>query len=267
MVALLFATPALILPASVTTSPEITLFIALLAAALVVTEYAAHFPSFVEFRNAPPINRLRFAMAVAVIGGLSLLMAHPLAPTGLTALVQQLAHWLGGQLDFAYSPVQLTMLMLPQQVPLDTVVMVRNAAALAATLAATATGIFALVIRFGHWPIGNGPFNVWVNLPLFDPTTGGDVVQRLQRDGRINIIGGVLLPFALPAAVQMTAGWVGPALLTSPQMLIWIAGGWALVPASMVMRGMAMLRIAGLIAQKRRAACRDEAEEDALQTA
>ncbi len=101
MVALLFATPALILPASVTTSPEITLFIALLAAALVVTEYAAHFPSFVEFRNAPPINRLRFAMAVAVIGGLSLLMAHPLAPTGLTALVQQLAHWLGGQLDFA----------------------------------------------------------------------------------------------------------------------------------------------------------------------
>ena len=27
-----------------------------------------------------------------------------------------------------------------------------------------------------------GSFNVWINLPTFDPTTGGDVVERLERD-------------------------------------------------------------------------------------
>lgn len=266
LVAMLFAMPSLILPASATDSPEITLFIALLASALVITEYAAHFPSFVEFRNAPPINRLRFAAAVLAVGGLSLLAAHPMAPTGLTALVQQLAGWLGAQLDFAFSPVQLTLLVLPPDLPAATVALVRDAAGLAATLAGAAIALFALVIRAGSWPVGNGAFNVWVNLPLFDPTTGGDVVQRLQRDGRVNIIGGALLPFALPAAVQLTAGWIGPALLASPLMLIWIISGWALVPASMVMRGMAMLRIAGLIAQKRRAAF-DAAQAEALQTA
>ncbi len=262
---MLFALPTLILPASATDSPEIILFIALLGSVLAFTEYYSHFPSFVEFRNAPPINRMRFAASAASVGALSLLAAHPLAPTGLTALVQQLGSWLGGLLDFAYSPVQLTVLMMPPQVPEATVLMVRDAAGLASAAAGAAIAVFALVIRVGNWPVGSGAFNVWVNLPLFDPTTGGDVVQRLQRDGRINIIGGVLLPFALPASVKLASGLVDPGLLAAPHMMIWVISGWALVPASMIMRGLAMLRIAELIAQKRRTACSDP--DEALQTA
>ncbi|KIC11591.1 membrane protein [Leisingera sp. ANG-M1] len=265
LVAMLFAMPSLILPASATESPEIIVFIALLGAALAFAEYYSHFPSFVEFRSAPPINRMRFAAFAATVGSLSLLAAHPLAPTGLTALVQQLGGWLGSQLEFAFSPVQLAVLMMPPQVPEATVLMVRDAAALASAAAVAAIAVFALVIRVGHWPVGSGAFNVWINLPLFDPTTGGDVVQRLQRDARINIICGVLLPFALPAAVKLATGLIDPAMLAAPHMLVWAVSGWALVPASMVMRGMAMLRIAGLIAQKRRAASLDANE--AMQTA
>ncbi|UWQ28307.1 hypothetical protein [Leisingera sp. M523] len=265
LVAMLFAMPTLILPASATESPEIILFIALLGSALAFTEYNSHFPSFVEFRNAPPINRMRFAACAASVGALSLLAAHPLEPTGLTALVHRLGGWLGGQLDFAYSPVQLTVLMLPPQVPEATMVMVRDAAGLVCAIAGAAIAGFALVIRVGHWPVGSGAFNVWVNLPLFDPTTGGDVVQRLQRDARVNIIGGVLLPFVLPAAVKMASGLVDPGILAAPHMLIWVISAWALVPASMIMRGMAMQRIAGLIMHKRRAA--GSAADEALQTA
>ncbi len=265
LVAMLFAMPTLILPASATQSPEIILFLALLGCALAFSEYASHFPSFVEFRNAPPINRMRFAAAAATVGALSLLAAHPVAPTGLTALVQQLGSWLGGHLSFAYSPVQMTVLIMPPQMPEAVVLMVRDAAGLAAAIAASAIAIFALVIRVGHWPVGNGAFNVWVNLPLFDPTTGGDVVQRLQRDGRVNIAGGALLPFALPAAVKLASGLVDPGILASPHMLIWVVSAWALVPASMIMRGMAMLRIAGLIALKRRAA--SLGADETLQTA
>ncbi|UWQ50154.1 hypothetical protein K3722_01515 [Leisingera caerulea] len=265
LVAMLFAMPTLILPASATESPEIILFIALLGSALAFSEYASLFPSFVEFRNAPPINRMRFAAVAVTVGALSLLAAHPLAPTGLTALVQRLGGWLGGQLDFAYSPVQLAVLMMPPQISEATVLMVRDAAGLACSIAGIAIAVFALVIRVGNWPVGNGAFNVWVNLPLFDPTAGGDVVQRLQRDGRINIVGGVLLPFALPAAVKLTSGLVDPGILAAPHMLVWAISAWALMPASMIMRGLAMLRIAGLIAQKRRAACSDA--DKALQTA
>ncbi|WP_027244859.1 hypothetical protein [Leisingera daeponensis] len=265
LVAMLFAMPTLILPAAATESPEIVLFIALLGSAMAFSEYVSHFPSFVEFRNAPPINRMRFAAAALTVGALSLLAAHPQAPTGLTALVQRLGGWLGSQLDFAYSPVQLAVLMMPQQAPDATVLMVRDAAGLACAIAGAAIAVFALVIRVGNWPVGNGAFNVWVNLPLFDPTTGGDVVQRLQRDGRINIVAGILLPFAMPAAVKLASGLVDPGMLAAPHVLIWVISAWALVPASMIMRGMAMLRISGLIAQKRRAAGRDA--DAAMQTA
>ncbi len=100
--------------------------------------------------------------------------------------------------------------------------------------------------------------DVWVNLPLFDPTTGGDVVTRLQRDAKLHIIAGVLLPFALPALVQITASSFDPALLGNPQLLIWCVTGWAMGPAGMIVRGMARLRIADLIEQKRRSYAHDK---------
>lgn len=264
LVALMVAAPALLLPQGATASPEIVVFIALLAGALTCAEYFPQFPSVVEFREAPPYNRMRFAACAVTLGLLSLLAAHPLAPTGLTALVQQMAARLGEAMDFAFSPVRLATLMMPPQAAAETVLAVRNAAGLALVVAIAAVVLFALVIRVGQWPVGERAFNVWVNLPLFDPTTGADVVQRLQRDGRINVIFGVLLPFAVPAAVVLSAGLADPALLASPHVLVWSVTAWALVPASMVMRGLAMLRIAALIAQQRRAALRDT---EALQTA
>ena len=54
-------------------------------------------------------------------------------------------------------------------------------------------GAFLVLVRIMNWPVRQGAFNVWVNLPLFDPTAGGDVIYRLQRDARINIALGFLL--------------------------------------------------------------------------
>ena len=66
-----------------------------------------------------------------------------------------------------------------------------------------------------------GAFNVRVNLPAFGPTAGGDGVDRLDRDARVNIALGFLLPFLTLAVVQ--AGSNGFELLsfTLPQTLIW----------------------------------------------
>ena len=167
--------------------------------------------------------------------------------------MQSLGSRLGEALDFAYSPVQLTVLMLPLDTPAASLELTRSAAGIAYGISALAILSFILAIRVGNWPVANGAFNVWVNLPLFDPTTGGDVVTRLQRDGRINIILGILLPFAIPATIKLMSGLVDISQLTTPQMLIWVITAWAFVPASMIMRGLAMLRVADLIAQKRRA--------------
>lgn len=252
LVALLVALPSLLLPVTATQSPEIVAFMALLAGGLIFAEYSSHSPSIVEFRDAPPLNRSRFVFAALCMILLSILAGHPFQPTGFSALVHKLAFTVGDALDFAYSPVQLTRLMMPSDVPQYTVDLVRAAAGLAHLISLLCIAYFAIVIRLLNWPLSSGAFNVWVNLPLFDPTTGGDVVTRLQRDAKLHIIAGVLLPFLLPALIQMGASVFDPALLGNPQLLIWCVTGWAMIPASMITRGMARLRVADLIEQKRR---------------
>ncbi|WP_425045840.1 hypothetical protein [Primorskyibacter sp. S87] len=264
LVALLFATPSLLLPGFATGGTEIVVLLALVAAALTFAEYNSTFPSFIEFRDAPPLNRLRFVSLAVTVFALTLISKNSIEPSNLTTLFAGLGAALGNLMDFPYSPVRLATLMLPDHTPLSTVAAVRDSAGVAYVVALATVASFAFVIRILSWPVGNGAFNVWINLPLFDPTTGGDVVYRLQRDGRINVIIGVLLPFVIPALVQIASGMINPLILERPLTLIWTMSAWGFLPASMIIRGMAMLRVADLIEEKRR---RAYANAEALQTA
>jgi len=66
-----------------------------------------------------------------------------------------------------------------------------------------------------------GAFNVLVNLPAFDPTADGDGMDRLDRDARVNITLGVLLPFLILAVVQAGSNGFEPPSFTLPQTVIW----------------------------------------------
>jgi hypothetical protein len=61
-----------------------------------------------------------------------------------------------------------------------------------------------------------------------------------------------LLPFAVPAIVRVAAAVIGPVSLADPQTLIWTVSAWAFLPTSLLMRGIAMWRIAAMIEDKRR---------------
>ena len=264
LVAVVLAVPSLLLPASVADGPEIVTLLALVAGLLTFAEYNSNYPSIVEFRDAPPLNRMRFAALTAMVLALTLIAKHAVEPTNLTALFAGLGRMIGQMADFPYSPVRLAVLMLPASAPPELLDAVRIAAGVTYVIALAAVVAFIFAVRVLGWPVGNGSFNVWINLPLFDPTAGGDVVHRLQRDGQINMVIGVLLPFAIPALVKLGADLVRPGVLSDPQTLIWAMTAWAFLPASMVMRGVAMLRIAGLIEEKRR---RSYADGEAVQTA
>jgi hypothetical protein len=110
-----------------------------------------------------------------------------------------------------------------------------------------------VILKAGRWPSRSRAFNVWVNLPTFDPTAGADVVTRLTRDARINIALGFLLPFLTPAVVKIASTGFEPLALTAPQTLIWTMTAWAFLPASLFMRGIAMGRIADMILETRAA--------------
>ncbi|GAA6193303.1 hypothetical protein DS909_11715 [Phaeobacter gallaeciensis] len=264
LVAMMVATPALYLPRITTESTEIVALLAILGFVLTFAEYNSTFPSFIEFRDAPPLNRLRFLALLTMVTLLTLICKHKFEPSNVTALFAGLGTLFAHIMDIPYSPVRLVVLMLPDQATLETINGVRMAASISYVVALCTVAAFFFAVRVQGWPTGNGAFNVWINLPLFDPTTGGDVVTRLQRDGRINVALGFLLPFVIPALVKATSELINPISLDDPQTLIWTMSAWAFLPASMIMRGMAMLRIAELIEEKRR---RAYANAEAMQTA
>jgi len=263
-VAILVAAPSLMLPRVSETAIEMGALLALLAALLTFVEYNSNFPSFVEFRDAPPLNRIRFIALFSTVIILTLITKHNYQPSNLTALLAGFGAMIGTALDFPYSPVRLVTLMVPQNATVEVIAMLRSAAGVSYVIGLITITSFLIAVRLMGWPTKNGAFNVWVNLPLFDPTTGGDVVARLQRDGRINVILGVLLPFIIPAVIKILSDLGNPVMLSNPQALIWTISAWSFLPASMIMRGVAMTRIAELIEDKRR---RAYANAQAMQTA
>lgn len=257
-VIILIAAPSLILPGTTSDVSQIVTLVALFGAALTFFEYASTYPGLVEFRDAPPFNRIRFGSLFVTVVLLALLVRGGVDQNAVTGVVTALGATIGQAIDFPYSPVRLVVLMLPSDAPMEHVHMVRNAAGLAYLISLLTLFVFIVLQRLRQWPLHHGSFNVWVNLPTFDPTAGGDVVDRLERDARFNIALGFLLPFLTPAVIKSATSLFGAVSLDSPQTLIWTVAAWAFLPASLFMRGIAMGRIAALITEKRKLSSEDE---------
>ena len=267
LVALLLATPALLLPNIAADSSQVVLLMAMLAGFLTFAEYNAKSPSIVEFRDAAPFNRLRFIALFASIFLLSLITKGKTDPTAVTNALTSIGLIIGNAIDFPFSPVRLVVLMLPDTADADVVSAVRISAGLSYLISLIAMAAFLILVRILNWPSRKGAFNVWINLPLFDPTAGGDVLLRLRRDARFNIALGFLLPFFIPAVVKMAADLIEPITLENPQTLIWTMSAWAFLPASMIMRGIAMGKIADMIEEKRRRTYANAEEDGGMQLA
>lgn len=245
-------TPSVLLPGTGADGREMVALIALFAGALTFTEYKTTYPGLVEFRDAPPLNRMRFLILFFTVFLLTVIEKNLIAPTTLTRLVSAVGLLVGDAMDFPYSPVRLATIMMTQNAPPAQVVAVRTAAGVAYLLSLVGLIYFVLLLKMKSWPSKTGVFNVWINLPTFDPTTGGDVVARLERDAKINIAFGFLLPFLIPAVVKIGASGFDQLTLNTPQTLIWTLTAWSFLPCSLFMRGIAMNKIAQMIREQRK---------------
>lgn len=254
LVALLVLTPSLFLSSTNADTGQLVVILAILAASMTFIEYYGRSPSIIEFRFAPPYNRLKFiALAVSILL-LCVISQNPANQGAWGFLLTNLGRDLGNAIDFPYSPVRLMVLMMPQDASPELLDTVRMASGISYMVSLLMMFIFLSCVRLLGWPTRSGAFNVWMNLPLFDPTGGGDVLVRLKRDAGLNIVLGALLPFIIPAAVKAASDLVDPISISDPQTLIWTVTAWAFLPASMLMRGIAMSRIADMIEEKRRQA-------------
>ncbi|MBK1635327.1 hypothetical protein [Rhodovulum adriaticum] len=250
-VVLVIAMPSLLLPGATGDVTQIVALLCLFAGALTFFEYVSTYPGLVEFRDAPPFNRIRFAALFFTVLALTLICKGQFAPNALTLFVEAVGAVIAQATDFEYSPVRLFIQLLPAETNPAHVILVRNAAGIAYLISLISLGVFVLASRLKTWPSRNGAFNVWVNLPTFDPTAAGDVVERLHRDGRINIAMGFILPFVIPLVMRAGSSLFDPVLLDNPHTLIWTVSAWALLPASLFMRGIALGRISEMIRRQR----------------
>lgn len=264
LVAATVVLPALILPTVEADTAQLVVIVAVLAALLTFMEYYGRYPSIVAFRFAPPFNRLKFgAMALCVVS-LAMVMRGKTDPSTVTFILTHLAEGLGGALDFPYSPVRLVLLMMPPGTDAAQIADMRMAAGLCYAVSLAMVIVFLVLVRVFNWPMRRGVFNVWVNLPLFDPTSGGDVVERLRREAGVNVLLGIILPFFVPAAIKALLDLSGTISVVDAHTLIWMLTAWAILPASLLIRGIALIRVAGLITAKRRRVYGKDDAEDAL---
>ena len=251
MVVLVLA-PSLLVPGLSPDAQQTVALVALFAAILTFVEYRAESPGLIEFRDAAPFNRTRFLILAATVLALSTVEAGRTAPTTLSQLIEAVGLLVGQAMDFPYSPVRLATQALQPGATEGQVAAIRTSAGLAYLIALLGLCLFSMLLR--DWPGKKRSFNVWINLPTFDPTSGADIVLRLERDARINLALGFLLPFITPALVRFAMGGLDPQTLSQPHTMIWVMSAWSFLPASLFMRGIAMQRVAHLIRAKRRAA-------------
>ncbi len=264
LVVMLVATPSILLPGTSSDTAQIVTFIAIFAAGLTFVEYASGYPGLVEFRDAPPFNRVRFIALFMTVFLISVVSRGVTAPTTLTQFVTATGSIIGQTIDFPYSPVRLVVQVLPENTPPEHIALLRTAAGISYLISLLSLATFLILLRLFGWPARNGVFNVWINLPTFDPTAGGDVVARLERDGRFNIALGFLLPFIIPAFLSAASTLFNPISLASSHSMVWTMAVWAFLPASMFMRGIALNRIAAMIDEKRRQATRTSVRDGLL---
>lgn len=251
IVVIVIATPALLIPGISQEGAQVVTLLGLVLAVFVGMEYAATYPGLIEFRDAPPFNRVRILSLFVTLFLLSLAAKAEPGTSSLALLVNALGLAIANLLDFQVSPIRVIAEHLPPGLhPFETA-MIQAMAGIALLVTVVAMAVFTLLIRLHQWPNRGSAFNVWINLPTFDPSTGGDVVKRLRRDARVNLVLGISTPFIIPVVGVLAANHMNVAVLTSPHTIVWGLTLWMFIPLSLFMRGLAMGRIAEMIALRR----------------
>jgi hypothetical protein len=156
LVVFLIAAPSALLPNVSPEGKQMVALVALFAGLLTFIEYNATYPGLVEFRNAPPFNRIRFGMLFTMVFLLSLLERGVGTPSTLTDLVTAVGTLIGIAMDFPYSPVRLVMLTMAEGATPNQLLLIRSAAGLTYLISLISLAVFLIALKLGGWPARGG---------------------------------------------------------------------------------------------------------------
>lgn len=250
LVGMLFVWPALVVPGIAASSGAVVATVAFGMFIWTYVEYSSHAPSLIEFRDAPPFNRIRYVALLAIVASLSLIQAYVVEPSATNQLAYNIGAIIGYSIEFPGSPVRLMLTQFPDLITGGQSGLIMASAGIAYFVSLIALLTFMAVFYFRRWPSNSGPFNIWINLPMFDPSSTGDVQSRLARDAKINLTLGIGLPFVIPVVVGLLFRFVGVSPFNDPYLMVWVIAGWTILPTGMIMRGLALSRVAQMVAAK-----------------
>ena len=188
--------PSLMLVDVASDATYFVLISSLLMGFIVFSDYYNSYPSILEFRDAPPFNRIRFLHGILSVYCVAGVFEDFIFGSG-TSNLGQFSMFLGRILDFTGSPIDMLMMSIPSDLPKPVYQSIRAAGGITLSLSLVAIVSFFAYIKFTHWPVARGQFNVWVNLPMMDPTRGDDLAKRMRRRSQINIGFGMVFLFAV----------------------------------------------------------------------
>lgn len=245
------AAPAFLLPDVTQAAQEISLIIGAIAGAFTLFEYASSHPGLVDFRFAPPYNRIRFITFAAQVIGLVFLCRAVSGADAFSPDILALADQAVALTNIGFSPIRVAVEMIGAEESEAFKTLLFRATSVSFLMAFASFLFFAVLLWLFRWPVGRDNFNLWVNLPTFEPSSGRDVERRLFRDGTANVLLGVGLPFLIPVIASRSGGWFDPSVLQNYQPLIWGCALWAFLPASLIIRGAALLKVGWLVKRAR----------------
>ncbi len=248
LVAATVVVPAVMLPDVSPISAELSILLATIAAAFVIIEYGFTSPSLIEFRFAAPYNRCRFAILVALLLFLVFAFRGAVESTGITIFVTSVGATSFEFWNFAFSPLN-SFLALAHTAGEESLVLLATAASVALSVSAFGVVFLSAVIWRFAWPLGREDFNLWINMPTIDVAVGRDSLPDLRRSALMSLLFGLAFPYLAPQAALAFLGPLEPVSANNSQFLVWLIAIWCFVPAAALLRGMALLRIARLIAE------------------
>ena len=240
--------PSLLLASASQGSLEFALIIGGIVGIFTVFEYGSENPGFVDFRFAPPYNRFRaFTLAIQITA--ITLVCRAVELNIQDAPILDWAQQAAVALDFPGSPVARAVDLLIE----DATFSDTSAILLVLTTSVSFAVGFALTILFSsflwifNWPVDRAAFNLWINLPMFQPSDGMAVPNRLRRDAVVNVLLAVVLIYALPYGLKYGSDLLTAEILNSNQAMVWVTTLWVFVPSTLLARSAAMWKIARII--------------------
>lgn len=240
--------PSLLLASASQGSLEFSLIIGGIVGIFTVFEYGSENPGFVDFRFAPPYNRFRaFTLAIQITA--ITLVCRAVELNIQDAPILEWAQQAAVALDFPGSPVARTIDLLIEDATFSdtSAILLVLTASVSFAVGFGLTLLFSSFLWIFNWPVDRANFNLWINLPMFQPSDGMAVPNRLRRDAVINIVLAIALIYALPYALKYGSDLLTADILNSNQAMVWVTTLWVFVPSTLLARSAAMWKIARII--------------------